>query len=148
MLQQRACGKFYAERQDRLWQVIENAPELSISYDDLQFLVNQDLDLLEAEERSQRALRERITERYAQMDPCCHLLSAPGFGAFLAAAITGRTTPIDVPTYQQLHDKADLVLILKVQAITETDAKAREYARFVDDLKIAADLLRKLAHAA
>ena len=47
--------------------------------------------------------------------------------ALLAAAITGQATPIDVPTYQQLHDQADLVLILKVQAIIETDAKTREY---------------------
>ena len=47
--------------------------------------------------------------------------------ALLAASITAHATPIEVPTYQQLHDKADLVLILKVPAITETDAKTREY---------------------
>ena len=41
----------------------------------------------------------------------------------LAASITAYARPIEVLTYQQLHDKADLVLILKVQAITETDAK-------------------------
>jgi hypothetical protein len=29
-----------------------------------------------------------------------------------------------------------------------SDAKARKYARFVDDLKMAADLLRKSARAA
>src|ERR1017187_5956987 len=47
--------------------------------------------------------------------------------ALLAASITAHATPIEIPTYQQLHDKADLVLILKVQAITETGAKTRQY---------------------
>jgi hypothetical protein len=32
--------------------------------------------------------------------------------------------------------------------LLDADARAREYARFVDDLKIAAQLLRKSAHAA
>jgi DNA polymerase len=32
--------------------------------------------------------------------------------------------------------------------LPDADAKAREYQRFVQDLKIAADLLRKSAHAA
>jgi DNA polymerase len=32
--------------------------------------------------------------------------------------------------------------------LSDADAKAREYQRFVQDLKIAADLLRKSAHAA
>jgi DNA polymerase len=32
--------------------------------------------------------------------------------------------------------------------LPDADAKAREYRRFVDDLKIAAALLRKSAHAA
>jgi len=68
--------------------VIENAPELSLSYEDHQFLVNQDLDLLEAEERSQQALRERIAELYSELDPETRLSSMPGLGDFLAAAIT------------------------------------------------------------
>jgi uracil-DNA glycosylase len=32
--------------------------------------------------------------------------------------------------------------------LPDADAKAREYQRFVDDLKMAADLLRKTARAA
>ena len=32
--------------------------------------------------------------------------------------------------------------------LPDADAKAREYRRFVQDLKIAADMLRKSAHAA
>jgi hypothetical protein len=47
--------------------------------------------------------------------------------ALLVASVTAHARPIEVPTYQQLHDKADLVLILKVQTITETDAKTRQY---------------------
>lgn len=88
LLRKRAWGKFDEAREERLWQVIENAPELTIDYADLQFLVNQDLDLLEAEERSQEALRERIAEIYGEVDPDFRLLSVPGPGEFLAAAIT------------------------------------------------------------
>jgi hypothetical protein len=68
--------------------VIENAPALNLCYDDLQMLVNQDLDLLEAEERSQQALRERIAELYGELDPGTRLTTVPGLGDYLAAAIT------------------------------------------------------------
>jgi hypothetical protein len=51
-------------------------------------MVNQDLDLLEAEERSQQALRERIVELYGEIDPTCRLSTIPGLGDFLTAAIT------------------------------------------------------------
>jgi len=88
LLCKRAWGKFDETRAGRLWQVIENAPELAVSYDDLQLLVNQDLDLLEAEERSQQALRERIAELYGELDPETQLMTVPGLGDFLAAAIT------------------------------------------------------------
>lgn len=88
LLRKRACGKFDEARAERLWRVIENAPELSVRYEDLQFLLNQDLDLLEAEERSQQALRERSAELYGELDPETRLTSIPGLGDFLAAAIT------------------------------------------------------------
>lgn len=88
LLRKRAWGKFDAKRADRLWQVIRNAPELDIDYEDFQFLVNQDLDLLEAEEKSQQAIRERMAEIYGEVDPDCRLLSVVGLGDFLAAAIT------------------------------------------------------------
>jgi transposase len=88
LLRKRAWGKFDAVRAERLWQVVENAPELGLEYDDLQLVVNQDLALLEAEERSQQALRDRIAELYGELDPECRLSSLPGLGEFLAAAIT------------------------------------------------------------
>src|SRR5687767_15505032 len=58
LLRRRAWGKFDEARAERLWRVIDNAPELNLSYDDLQLMVNQDLDLLEAEEHSQQTLKE------------------------------------------------------------------------------------------
>ncbi len=88
LMRKRALGKFDEPRAERLWQVIENAPELNLCYDDLQLLVNQDLDLLEAEEESQRTLRERIAELYGELDPHTRLTSVPGLGDYLAAAIT------------------------------------------------------------
>lgn len=88
LLRKRAWGKFDEVRAERLWRVIENAPELSLSYADLQLLVNQDLDLLEAEERSQQALKERIAELYGELDPDTWLSTIPGLGDFLGAAIT------------------------------------------------------------
>ena len=47
--------------------------------------------------------------------------------ALLAASVTALGRPIERLTYQQLHDRADLILILKVWTITETDAKVQEY---------------------
>jgi transposase len=88
LLRRRAWGKFGPVRGARLWEVIENAPELEIDYGDLQFLVNQDLDLLEAEERSKTALKDRIAEVYSEVDPELRLQSLPGLGEILAAAIT------------------------------------------------------------
>lgn len=88
LLRKRALGKFDAARAARLWAVIENAPELAIAYEDLQRSVNLDLDLLEAEERAQQALRERIAELYGEVDPETRLTTLPGLGEFLAAAIT------------------------------------------------------------
>lgn len=88
LLRKRAWGKFDAKRADRLWQVILNAPDLDIDYEDLQFVVNEDLNLLDAEEKSQQAIRERMAEIYGDVDPDCRLLSMPGLGDFLAATIT------------------------------------------------------------
>jgi transposase len=88
LLRKRAMGKFDTARAERLWQVIENAPQLELAYDDLQLLVNQDLALLEAEDRSRRALKDRIAELYGELDPRVRLTTVPGLGDFLAAAIT------------------------------------------------------------
>jgi transposase len=88
LLRKRALGKFDAARAARLWAVIENAPELSIAYDDLQRVVNLDLDLLAAEAAAQQELRERIAELYSEVDPDTRLTTLPGLGDFLAAAVT------------------------------------------------------------
>jgi transposase len=88
LLRKRAWGKLSEEREATLWSVVENAPKLALDYEDFQFLVNQDLDLLEAEERSQQAIRERIAEIYSEIDPAQRLLSVPGLGEFFAATIT------------------------------------------------------------
>jgi transposase len=88
LLRKRAWGKFSREREEKLWSVIENAPELEIDFADFQFLVNQDLDLLEAEQRSQAAIRERVSEIYSEVDPDTRLLSVPGIGDFFAATVT------------------------------------------------------------
>jgi hypothetical protein len=121
LLRKRALGKFDESRAERLWQVIENAPELSLRYDDLQLLLNQDLDLLEAEARSQQALRERIAELYGELDPSTRLTSVPGLGDYLAAAITafigepGRFTSAD-----QVVALSGLCARLKSSAGTDT----------------------------
>lgn len=88
LMRKRAMGKFDDERAARLWAVIVNAPELALAYEDLQRSVNLDLDLLEAEERAQQELRERIAELYGEVDPDTWLTTQPGLGDFLAAAIT------------------------------------------------------------
>lgn len=88
LMRKRALGKFDDQRAARLWAVIVNAPELAIAYADLQRSVNLDLDLLEAEERAQQELRERIAELYGEVDPDTWLTTQPGLGDFLAAAIT------------------------------------------------------------
>jgi len=121
LMRKRAMGKFDEIRAERLWQVIENAPELNLCYDDLQLLVNQDLDLLEAEEKSQQALRERISELYGELDPNTRLTSLPGLGDYLAAAITafigepGRFTNAD-----QVVALSGLCARLKSSAGTDT----------------------------
>ena len=121
LMRKRALGKFDEARAERLWQVIENAPELNLCYDDLQLLVNQDLDLLEAEERSQQALRERIAELYGELDPSTRLTTVPGLGDYLAAAITafigepGRFTNAD-----QVVSISGLCARLKSSAGTDT----------------------------
>lgn len=121
LMRKRALGKFDEARAERLWQVIENAPELNLCYDDLQLLVNQDLDLLEAEARSQQALRERIAELYGELDPSTRLTTVPGLGDYLAAAITafigepGRLTNAD-----QCVALSGLCVRLKSSAGTDT----------------------------
>ena len=74
-------------------------------------------------------------------------------GATSAQCVFGKITPIN-KNRGRLIDLADGIKALVtvhpsyLLRLPDEDAKVREYQRFVDDLKIAADLLRKSARAA
>lgn len=88
LLMTASWGKLRHGQLQRLWEVIENAPDLTIDYEVLQFAVAIDLDLLEAEERAQSTIRQRVAELYAELDPEARLTSMPGLGDFFGAAVT------------------------------------------------------------
>jgi DNA polymerase len=73
-------------------------------------------------------------------------------GATAAQSVFGKITPIN-KNRGRLIDLADGIKALVtvhpsyLLRLPDADAKAREYQRFVDDLGMAAALLRKLAHA-
>ena len=74
-------------------------------------------------------------------------------GATSAQSVFGKITPINKNRGRLIDLDDGIKALVTVHPsyllrLPDADAKAREYARFVDDLKIAADLLRKLAHAA
>lgn len=46
---------------------------------------------------------------------------------FLICTLTAHSRPVQILTYQELQDRADVVVILKGQGITETDAKTGKY---------------------
>ena len=74
-------------------------------------------------------------------------------GATEAQCVFGKITPIN-KNRGRLIDLADGIKALVtvhpsyLLRLPDPDAKAQEYARFVDDLKMAAAFLRKSAHAA
>jgi probable DNA metabolism protein len=74
-------------------------------------------------------------------------------GATAAQSVFGKITPIN-KSRGRLIDLADKTRALVtvhpsyLLRLPDAEAKAREYLRFVQDLKIAADMLRKSAHAA
>jgi DNA polymerase len=75
-------------------------------------------------------------------------------GATAAQSVFGKITPINKNRGRLIDLDGDgtqaLVTVHPsyLLRLPDADAKAREYQRFVQDLKIAADLLRKSAHAA
>ena len=73
-------------------------------------------------------------------------------GATAAQGVLGKITPINKNRGRLIELNAIKALVTVhpsyLLRLPDADAKAREYARFVDDLKIAADLLRKAARAA
>ena len=74
-------------------------------------------------------------------------------GATAAQSVFGKITPIN-KTRGRLIDLDDGIKALVtvhpsyLLRLPDADARAREYQRFVEDLKIAAELLRKSARAA
>jgi uracil-DNA glycosylase len=74
-------------------------------------------------------------------------------GATAAQCVFGKITPINRNRGRliDLNDGPKALVTVHpsyLLRLPDADAKAREYQRFVDDLKIAAALLRKLARAA
>lgn len=74
-------------------------------------------------------------------------------GATAAQSVLGKTTPINRSRGRliDLDDGTKALVTVHpsyLLRLPDANAKAREYQRFVDDLKIAADILRKSAHAA
>jgi uracil-DNA glycosylase family protein len=74
-------------------------------------------------------------------------------GATAAQSVFGKITPINKNRGRLLDLDDGIKALVTVHPsyllrLPDADAKAQEYQRFVDDLKIAAALLRKSAHAA
>jgi DNA polymerase len=74
-------------------------------------------------------------------------------GATAAQSVLGKITPINRNRGRVIdldHGMKALVTVHPsyLLRLPDEDSKAREYGRFVDDLKIAATLLRTSAHAA
>ena len=96
-----------------------------------------------------RACRQWYERELAAIKP--ELVVA--MGATAAQSVFGKITPIN-KNRGRLIDLDDgtraLVTVHPsyLLRLPDADAKAREYQRFVEDLKIAADMLRKSARAA
>ena len=74
-------------------------------------------------------------------------------GATAAQSVFGKITPINKNRGRLIDLEDGIKSLVTVHPsyllrLPDADAKVREYERFVDDLKIAAELLRKSAHAA
>jgi DNA polymerase len=73
-------------------------------------------------------------------------------GATAAQSVFGKMTPVN-KTRGRVIDLTDTRALVTVHPsyllrLPDAEAKVREYQRFVDDLKIAAALLRRSARAA
>jgi uracil-DNA glycosylase len=74
-------------------------------------------------------------------------------GATAAQSVFGRATPVNKNRGQLTDLDHGIKALVTVHPsyllrLPDADAKAREYERFVDDLRIAAALLKTIAHAA
>src|SRR5678809_1282553 len=102
-------GKFTEQKSEQLWECIDNAPELGWDPDDLQLEASVQLDELETLEAKVTELDERIAELYGEVDPEQRLLSIPGLGEFLGAAITAHVGDVSrFPSAKHLISYAGL----------------------------------------
>ena len=74
-------------------------------------------------------------------------------GATAAHSVFGKTTPINKSRGRLIELTEGMQALVTVHPsyllrLPDEEARAREYERFVEDLKIAARLLKKLSHAA
>jgi DNA polymerase len=96
-----------------------------------------------------RACRQWYERELASIKPALVL----AMGATAAQCVFGKTTPINKNRGRAIDLDEGIKAMVTVHPsyllrLPDADAKAREYQRFVNDLKIAADLLRKAARAA
>ena len=96
-----------------------------------------------------RACRQWYERERAAIKPALVV----AMGATAAQSVFGKTTPINKSRGQLIDLEDGTKALVTVHPsyllrLPDADAKAREYRRFVDDLKIAATLLRKSARAA
>jgi DNA polymerase len=96
-----------------------------------------------------RACRQWYERELASIKPALVV----AMGATAAQCVFGKTTPINKNRGRAIDLDEGIKAMVTVHPsyllrLPDADAKAREYQRFVDDLKIAADLLRKSARAA
>jgi uracil-DNA glycosylase family protein len=96
-----------------------------------------------------KACRQWYERELASIKPA--LVVAMGVTA--AQSVFGKITPINKNRGRLIDLDDGIKALVTVHPsyllrLPDADAKAREYARFIDDLRIAAALLRKSAHAA
>jgi DNA polymerase len=96
-----------------------------------------------------RACRPWYERELASIKP----MLVVAMGATAAQGVFGKITPINKNRGRLIDLDDGIKALVTVHPsyllrLPDADAKAREYQRFVDDLRIAADLLRKLARAA
>jgi len=117
ILSKAAWGKFSEKKAEKLWECIENAPELGWQADDLLLEVGVQLDELEMLELQVDRLDHRIAELYSEVDPDQKLMQIPGIGEFLAAALTASIGDVSrFPSTKHLVSWAGLAPRVKSSA--------------------------------
>src|SRR5437762_9230939 len=96
-----------------------------------------------------KACRQWYERELASIKPALVI----AMGATAAQSVFGKTTPINKNRGRVIDLEEGTRALVTVHPsyllrLPDEDAKAREYERFVDDLKLAANYLKKSAHAA